>query len=40
MGPEERAVEAVKQWRFRPTIALNGQPVPMDISVEVVFRLL
>jgi protein TonB len=30
------AVEAVKQWRYRPTL-LNGQPVETDTQVLVNF---
>ena len=32
------AVEAVKQWRYRPTL-LNGTPVEIITTVEVNFRL-
>jgi protein TonB len=32
------AVEAVKQWEFVPTL-LNGQPVPIIMSVTVNFTL-
>jgi protein TonB len=32
------AVEAVKQWEFTPTL-LNGQPVPVIMSVTVAFSL-
>ncbi|HUK30004.1 MAG TPA: energy transducer TonB [Candidatus Acidoferrum sp.] len=32
------AQEAVKQWRFRPTI-LNGQPVEVDTFFNVVFKI-
>ena len=32
------AVEAVRQWRFTPTL-LNGQPVPVVMTVTVVFSL-
>jgi periplasmic protein TonB len=31
------AVEAVRQWRFTPTL-LNGQPVPIVMTVTVAFR--
>lgn len=37
-GLDEKAVEAVKQWRFEPAM-LNGQPVPVQIDAEVSFRL-
>ena len=38
MGLDEKAVEAVKQWKFEPA-KKNGQPVPVAINVEVDFRL-
>ena len=38
MGLDEKAIEAVKNWRFRPA-KLNGQPVAAQIAVEVNFRL-
>ncbi len=38
MGLDEKAIEAVKHWRFRPA-TLNGQPVATQIAVEVEFHL-
>jgi len=38
MGLDEKAVEAVARWRFRPA-TLNGQPVATQIAVEVDFHL-
>ncbi|HEV2401663.1 MAG TPA: energy transducer TonB [Candidatus Sulfotelmatobacter sp.] len=38
MGLDEKAMEAVSRWRFRPA-TLNGQPVATQIAVEVNFRL-
>lgn len=38
MGLDEKAMEAVRQWRFEPA-KLNGQAVPVQINVEVNFRL-
>jgi periplasmic protein TonB len=38
MGLDERAIEAVHHWRFRPA-TLNGQPVATQIAVEVDFHL-
>jgi TonB family protein len=32
------AVEAVKQWRYKPTL-LNGQPVEVETTVDVTFLL-
>ena len=39
MGLDEQAIEAVKQWRFKPGV-VKGQPVAMQINVEVNYRLL
>jgi TonB family protein len=38
MGLDEKAIEAVNRWRFRPA-TLNGLPVATQIAVEVNFRL-
>jgi len=38
-GLEERAIEAVGRWRFRPAYR-NGKPVSCSAEVEVNFRLL
>ena len=38
MGLDEKAIEAVHRWRFRPA-TLNGQPVATQIAVEVDFHL-
>jgi protein TonB len=35
---DEAAVEAVRQWRYTPTL-LNGTPVPVVMTVRVSFRL-
>ena len=32
------AIEAVKQWRYRPYL-LNGQPVEVDTTITVIFTL-
>jgi protein TonB len=32
------ALEAVRQWRYRPTM-LNGEPVEVETSITVIFRL-
>ena len=40
MGLDEKAVEAVKQYRFKPAMDMKThKPVPVPISVEVRFRL-
>jgi periplasmic protein TonB len=38
MGLDEKAIEAVSRWRFRPA-TFNGPPVATQIAVEVNFRL-
>jgi TonB family protein len=38
MGLDEKAMEAVGRWRFKPA-TLNGQPVSTQIEVEVDFHL-
>jgi periplasmic protein TonB len=38
MGLDEKAIAAVREWRFQPA-TLNGQPVAVQINVEVSFRL-
>jgi TonB family protein len=40
LGLEEKAVEAVKTWRFKPAIGPGGKPVPVIVPIEVTFRLL
>lgn len=37
-GLDERAVEAVRQWRFEPTL-VNGLPIRVPTTVEVNFKL-
>jgi TonB family protein len=39
MGLDEKAIEAVQQWRFKPG-AKAGKPIPVHARVEVNFRLL
>ena len=38
MGLDEKAMEAVRQWKFEPA-RKDGQPVAVQINVEVNFRL-
>ena len=39
MGLDEKAIEAVQKWRFKPGLK-DGKPVPVIANVEVNFRLL
>ena len=38
MGLDEKALEAVRQWRFEPA-RKDGKPVAVAVDVEVNFRL-
>ena len=35
---DQAALDAVKQWEYSPTL-LNGKPVPVKMTVTVVFKL-
>lgn len=37
-GLDEKAIEAVKTWRFKPS-QKNGKPVPVQINIDVAFHL-
>ncbi len=34
----QAALDAVRQWRYRPTL-LGGEPVEVETTITVVFRL-
>jgi TonB family protein len=36
---DQNAIEAVRAWRFKPA-NINGKPVPVQVNIEVTFRLL
>jgi TonB family protein len=38
MGLDKNAVAAVKQYRFKPA-TLNGKPVPVQLDIDVHFRI-
>lgn len=38
MGLDEKAIEAVKKWRFQPGYK-DGVPVPVQVNIEVAFHL-
>jgi protein TonB len=35
---QQAAVDAVRQWSYRPTL-LNGEPVEVDTTVDLIFSL-
>jgi len=38
MGLDEKALDAVRQYRFKPARE-NGHPVPVQVNVEVRFSI-
>jgi protein TonB len=39
LGLEEKAIEAVKSWKFKPAVGPSGRPVATIVPIEVTFRL-
>lgn len=39
MGLDEKAIEAVRQYRFKPALKDGAIPVPVQIVIEIDFRL-
>ena len=39
MGLDEKAIEQVRTWRFRPATGPSGKIVPVIVPIEVTFRL-
>jgi TonB family protein len=39
MGLDEKAIEAVRGWKFEPAFGKDGKPVPAKIAVGVTFHL-
>jgi TonB family protein len=38
-GLEQKAIEMIKNWRFKPADGPNGTPVTCQVAVEVTFRM-
>jgi periplasmic protein TonB len=38
MGLDEKAIEAVRRWKFKPATK-DGKPVAVQVAVDVAFRL-
>jgi TonB family protein len=39
MGLDEKAMEAVRQYKFKPAMKDGKTPVPVELTIEVNFRL-
>lgn len=39
LGLDQRAIEAVRGWRFKPAVGRDGKPVATVVTIEVLFQL-
>jgi TonB family protein len=39
LGVEEKAVEILKRWRFKPALGPTGRPVAVQVPIQVAFQL-
>jgi TonB family protein len=39
LGLDEKAIEAVRAWRFKPALGPDGRPAAVRMPIEVTFRL-
>jgi protein TonB len=39
LGLDEKAIEAVRKWRFSPAISPGKRPAAVSVNIEVTFRL-
>ncbi|HEV3253050.1 MAG TPA: energy transducer TonB [Candidatus Acidoferrales bacterium] len=39
VGLDEKAVQAVRRWRFKPATGPDGKPATVGVEIEVTFRL-
>jgi protein TonB len=39
LGLDENAVEAVRNWRFKPATGPDGKPAAVSLSIEVLFHI-
>jgi protein TonB len=39
LGLDEKAIEAVRTWRFKPALGPNGKPATVRANIEVTFRI-
>jgi TonB family protein len=38
-GLEQKAIEAIKEWRFKPAVGPSGTPVACRVAIAVTFKL-